>query len=172
MSTEEKIEQLLNDYGNSIFRMCFLYLKDYHLAEDAAQDTFIKAMYSYDSFQNRSSEKTWLTQIAINTCKNMMRTNWFQLSRNELKDDMQSLDDSYETIIEADSISKAIMQLRTDDRKFILLYYYQELSMREIAQITGRSENSVIQCVNRARGRLKKILLEVGYDEAFTEGEN
>lgn len=172
MSTEEKIEQLLNDYGNSIFRMCFLYLKDYHLAEDAAQDTFIKAMYSYDSFQNRSSEKTWLTQIAINTCKNMMRTNWFQLSRNELKDDMQSLDDSYEAIIEADSISKAIMQLRTDDRKFILLYYYQELSMREIAQITGRSENSVIQCVNRARGRLKKILLEVGYDEAFIEGKN
>lgn len=172
MSAEEKIEQLLNDYGNSIFRMCFLYLKDYHLAEDAAQDTFIKAMYSYDSFQNRSSEKTWLTQIAINTCKNMMRTNWFQLSRNELKDDMLNLDDSYEAIIEADSISKAIMQLRTNDRKFILLYYYQELSMREIAQITGRSENSVIQCVNRARGRLKKILLEVGYDEAFTEGEN
>lgn len=172
MSTEEKIEQLINDYGNSIFRMCFLYLKDYHLAEDAAQDTFIKALYSYDSFQKRSSEKTWLTQIAINTCKNMMRTNWFQLSRNELKEDMQNLDDSYEAIIEEDSVSKAIMQLRTDDRKFILLYYYQELSMREIAQITGKSENSVIQCVNRARCRLKKILLEVGYNEAFIEGKN
>lgn len=172
MSTKEKIEQLINDYGNSIFRMCFLYLKDYHLAEDATQDTFIKAMYSYNSFQNQSSEKTWLIQIAINICKNMMRTNWFRLSRNELKDDIQNLDDSYEAIIEEDSISKAIMQLRTDDRKFILLYYYQELSMREIAQITGKSENAVIQCVNRARGRLKKILLEVGYDERFSKGEN
>ena len=106
MSTKEKIEQLINDYGNSIFRMCFLYLKDYHLAEDATQDTFIKAMYSYNSFQNQSSEKTWLIQIAINICKNMMRTNWFRLSRNELKDDIQNLDDSYEAIIEEDSISK------------------------------------------------------------------
>lgn len=172
MSAEEKIEQLLNDYGNSIFRMCFLYLKDYHLAEDAAQETFIKAMYSYNSFQGKASEKTWLTQIAINTCKNIMRTNWFRLSRNELKEDVQNLDNSFETIIEEDSLSKAIMRLRADDRKIILLYYYQELSMKEIAQIIGKNENAVIQRVNRARGRLKKILLEVGYDEAFVKGGN
>lgn len=172
MSAEEKIEQLLKDYGNSVFRMCFLYLKDYHLAEDATQETFIKAMYSYNSFQNKSSEKTWLTQIAINTCKNIMRTNWFRLYRNELKDDIQDLDDRYETIVEKNSISRAIMQLRKDDRKMILLYYYQELSMREIAQIIGKSQNAAIQRVNRARCRLKKILLEVGYDETFIEGGN
>lgn len=172
MSAEEKIEQLLNDYGNSIFRMCFLYLKDYHLAEDAAQETFIKAMYSYNSFQGKASEETWLTQIAINTCKNIMRTNWFRLSRNELKEDVQNLDNSFEIIIEEDSLSKAIMRLRADDRKIILLYYYQELSMKEIAQIIGKNENVVIQRVNRARGRLKKILLEVGYDEAFAKRRN
>lgn len=172
MSTEEKMEQLLNDYGNSIFRMCFLYLKDYHLAEDAAQETFIKAMYAYDSFRNQSSEKTWLTQIAINTCKNLMRTNWFRLARNELKEDIQSLEDSYDTILEKNSVLKAIMKLRENDRKMIVLYYYQELSMKEIAQITGKSENTVIQCVNRARGRLKKILLETGYDGTFIKEEN
>ena len=172
MSAEEKIEQLLNDYGNAVFRMCFLYLKDYHLAEDATQETFIKAMYSYNSFRNESNEKTWMTQIAVNTCKNIMRTNWFRLSRNELKDDMQDLNDFYETIVEENSISKAIMQLRADDRKMILLYYYQELSMKEIAQIIGKSQNAAIQRVNRARCRLKKILLEVGYDEGFFEGGN
>lgn len=172
MSAEEKIEQLLNDYGNSIFRMCFLYLKDYHLAEDAAQETFIRAMYSYHSFQNKASEKTWLLQIAINACKNIMRTNWFRLSRNELKEDVQNPDNFSEAIIEEDSLSKAIMRLRADDRKIILLYYYQELSMKEIAQIVGKNENAVIQRVNRARSRLKKILLEAGYDEAFTKGGN
>lgn len=169
---EEKIEQLLNDYGNAIFRMCFLYLKDYHLAEDAVQETFIKAMYAYDSFQHKSNEKTWLTQIAINSCKNIMRTKWFRLSRNELKDDIQTNDDFLSKIIEENSISKAIMQLRAGDRKMILLYYYQELSMKEIAEIIGKSENTVIQRVNRARSRLKKILLEVGYGETFIERGN
>lgn len=172
MPTEEKIEQLMNSYGNSILRMCFLYLKDYHLAEDAAQETFIKAMYAYDSFHHQSSEKTWLTQIAINCCKNIMRTKWFRLSRNNLKENIQNTDNSLETILEKDNISKAIMMLNVNDRKLILLYYYQELSMKEIAEIIGKSENVVIQRVNRARGKLKKILVEVGYDETFIEGEN
>ena len=51
------------------FRMCYLYLKDYYLAEDATQETFIKAMKSYDSFLHNSNEKTWLIRIAINSCK-------------------------------------------------------------------------------------------------------
>lgn len=172
MPAEEKIEQLLMEHGNSVFRMCFLYLKDYHLAEDAAQETFIKALYSYDSFQHQSSEKTWLTRIAINTCKNIMRTGWFRLARNELKDDLQNTDGFPESVVEESCVSKAILQLRTEDRKMILLYYYQELSMKEISQIIGRSENAVAQRVHRARNRLKKILLEAGYDETFIQEGN
>lgn len=44
MSTEQILERLMREYGDSVFRMCFLYLKDYHLAEDATQGTFMKAM--------------------------------------------------------------------------------------------------------------------------------
>ena len=66
MSAEQVIERLIMEYGDAILRMCYLYLKDYHLAEDAAQETFIKAMKHYESFHQKSSEKTWLTRIAIN----------------------------------------------------------------------------------------------------------
>ena len=89
MPTEETIERLMNEYGDAVFRMCCVYLKDYHLVEDAAQDTFIKAMYAWDSFRHQSSEKTWITRIAINCCKNMMRTNWFRLSMKEIVDTMK-----------------------------------------------------------------------------------
>ena len=67
MPTDQYLERLMQEYGDSIFRMCYLYLKDYHLAEDAVQETFIKAMKSYDSFAHKSIEKTWLILIAINT---------------------------------------------------------------------------------------------------------
>ena len=67
MPANKNLERLINEYGDSLLRMCYLHLKDYHLAEDAVQETFIKAMRSYDSFGHRSSEKTWIMRIAINT---------------------------------------------------------------------------------------------------------
>ena len=165
MPAEQEIERLMDTYGDAVFRMCFLYLKDYHLAEDAAQETFIKAMHSYGSFRAEAAEKTWLTKIAINCCKNIMRSNWFRLSTNELKEDTAAQGrDILEQLNEYDSMAGAILKLNGGDRQMILLYYYQELSMKEIAIIIGKSENTVIQRVNRARRRLKKILMEAGYE--------
>lgn len=58
MPADQNLERMMKEYGDAILRMCFLYLKDYQLAEDAVQETFIKAMKSYDAFEHRSSEKT------------------------------------------------------------------------------------------------------------------
>lgn len=164
MPAEQGIERLIIEYGDAILRMCYLYLKDYHLAEDAAQETFIKAMRHYDSFNRSSSEKTWLTRIAINCCKNIMRMRWFRLGRGQLEENMQTdVTDSMEHVLERDSITSAIQRMEVQDRELIILYYYQELSMKEIAQVIGKSENATIQRVNRARKKLKKILTEAGY---------
>lgn len=165
MPAEQHLERLMNEYGDAIFRMCYLYLKDYHLAEDATQDTFINAMKSYDTFQNKSTEKTWITRIAINCCKNIIRTQWFRNARNNLEENMVNASESpIEDFLEKDSISRAIMELNENDRKIIILYYYQELSMKEIAGIIEKSENTTIQRLNRARKKLRNILLEVGYN--------
>ena len=61
---EEIISRLINQYGNSILRMCYMYLKDYQLAEDVTQETFLQVYEKYETFENRSSEKTWITRIA------------------------------------------------------------------------------------------------------------
>ena len=165
MPTEQFLERLMREYGDELLRTCCLYLKDYHLAEDAVQETFIKAMRSYGSFEHRSSEKTWLMRIAINCCKNVMRTRWFRTRQNNLEDHMNRIDDDpADGLSEKDSVSAAIMALNADDRQIIVLYYYQELSVREIAAVIGRSENAVMQRLNRARGKMKKILTEAGYE--------
>ena len=67
-------------------------------------------------------------------------------------------------MLEKNSVSEAIMRLNANDRQIILLYYYQNLSVREIAKIIGKSENATIQRLNRARIRLKGNLVEVGYE--------
>ena len=166
MPAEQFLEKLMHEYGDALLRTCYLYLKDYHLAEDAVQETFIKAMKSYDSFEHRSSEKTWLMRIAINCCKNVMRTRWFRTRQNNWENFMNRMsDDPIDDFLEKDSVSAAIMELNTDDRQIIVLYYYQELSVKEIAIVIGKSENTTLQRLNRARGKMKKILTEAGYDK-------
>lgn len=58
--------------------MCFLYLKDIRLAADAVQDTFVKVYTSYSQFEGKASEKTWIMRIAINVCKNYLRSSWWR----------------------------------------------------------------------------------------------
>lgn len=166
MPAEHFLERIMHEYGDELLRTCYLYLKDYQLAEDAVQETFIKAMKSYDSFEHRSSEKTWLMRIAINCCKNVMRTRWFRSRQNNLENHMNRIsDDPMDDFLEKNSVSAAIMALNADDRQIIVLYYYQELSVKEIAIVIGKSENTTIQRLNRARGKMKKILTEAGYDK-------
>lgn len=76
----EKIDmnKFVAEYGNNLFRICFLYLKDIQLSEDAVKDTFIRIYKNYNKFNKQSSEKTWVTRIAINVCKNYLRTTWFR----------------------------------------------------------------------------------------------
>lgn len=101
MPAEPFLERLMNTYGDELLRMCFLYLKDYQLAEDAVQDTFLKAMKSYQFFQHQSSEKTWLTRIAINCCKNVIRTRWFRMRHVNMEADTESKhNDPIENIVE------------------------------------------------------------------------
>ena len=166
MPAEQILERLMREYGDSVFRMCYLYLKDYYLAEDATQETFIKAMKSYDSFLHNSKEKTWLIRIAINSCKNIMRTRWFRfpmlsIEEQQYLDICKSLED---VVIEKDTVSKAIMSLNKSDRELIILYYYQELSVKEISLITKKKENAINQRLRRARERLKDYLKEEQYE--------
>lgn len=173
MPANQNLERLISEYGDALLRMCYLYLKDYHLAEDAVQETFIKAMKSYDSFEQNSSEKTWLTRIAINTCKNMMRNRWFKIARENVSLHIAELNGNpIEDFHKKTSVTGAIMKLGANDRKMIVLYYYQELPVKEIASITGKTRAAVSQCINRARIRLKKILMEDGYDENGLETGN
>lgn len=72
------MERIVDEYGNAIWRMCYMYLKDKQLAEDVMQDTLIKVYEKYHTLQEHDNEKAWIMKIAINTCKNYLKTNWLK----------------------------------------------------------------------------------------------
>jgi len=78
ITRDEKLEELIDKYQISLLKVCFTFLHDRSLAEDAVQETFIKVYQGLDSFHGNSSEKTWIFRIAMNTCRDMLRTRWFR----------------------------------------------------------------------------------------------
>lgn len=165
MSNEIILERLMNDYGTCILRTCYLYIGDYHLAQDATQETFLKALNAYKHLNHMESEKAWLTKIAINCCKNIIRTPWYK----RVIPDEKILERSHITnpiydLVEHNSLAEAIMSLNTTDRQLIIFYYYQGLSIKEISKILNKKENTIAQQIKRARKKLK-YRLEDNHDE-------
>lgn len=168
--TEARMERLIDAYGNSLLRLCTLYLRDPYMAEDAVQDTYLKVWKSYQGFQGRSAEKTWITRIAINTCKNYLSSSWRQ--HVELADVTEILEaglgasrttygsDEYESLGNTMILMNEIMKLKDKYRLAILLYYYQELTVPEIARVLGRQESTVYILLKRGREQLKRNLPE------------
>lgn len=164
--TESRMKLLIHNYGDSLLRLCTLYLGDPYLAEDAVQDTYLKVWKSYQGFQGRSTERTWITRIAINICKNYLSNSWRR--HVELSDIMEIMEtgrvsqsrDAYESLGNTMVLMNEIMKLKPKYRLAILLYYYQELSVPEIARVLGRRESSVYILLKRAREQLRRNLPE------------
>ncbi len=157
--SDDEIAKIVNEYGNSVMRMCYLYLKDYQLAEDVTQETFIKVYEKISTLQNRAALKTWIISIAINLCKNQLRTHWFKMITLEHFPEVPCKDE-YSSLLEKSVISAEIMKLQPKYREVILLYYYQELSVKEIAHILNAKETTILQRLKRAREKLKPALEE------------
>lgn len=169
----EAIERLMQEYGTKVLHLAYYYLKDRHLAEDVAQEVFIKAYQSWDSFRGDSSVYTWLYKIAVNLCRDKVRSSWWR--RLLPTDDPQSDSDELElSTAEVDPEATAIrndgkerlmhyiMMLPESYREAIVLYYYQDLSTVEIAEVTGQNENTIKTRLFRARARLKELMLKEG----------
>lgn len=155
-----KIEELIDLYGDDILRLCILYLGDRHLAEDAFQDTFLKAWKKLDTFRGESSAKTWLTRIAVNTCKDVLRSGWFRMRRKSQPAELLFVLSTDEDIQEETAVRDALLRLPGIYREVILLHYDQGMKIREMAESLNLSPNSVSTRLRRARTLIEKELKE------------
>ena len=156
---EMELQSMLEAYGNDILRLCTLYLKDRHLAEDALQETFIKVWQKYHTYLGQANEKTWIMRIAINVCKNYLRTAW--IKRNsvvQIEDIVKASQCQYRHIEESVDLLNAILTLKEKYRVVLLLYYYQEFTVKEIAEILDKKQSTVLSLMKRGREQLKQKL--------------
>ncbi|WP_141431169.1 sigma-70 family RNA polymerase sigma factor [Bacillus sp. 03113] len=153
----------MNEYGKNVARLAFTYTKNKQLAEDIAQEVFIKCYKNLDSFRNESSYKTWIYRITVNLCKDKLRSWSF---RNIILNDFFSKSrNTYVTpealLVEKENkrmLSEKVMSLPVKYREVIILYYYEELSYNQIAELLQLSLQTVKSRLHRARLLLKNLL--------------
>ena len=163
-SSRFEIERLMEQYGSSLLRMCALYLKDADLAQDAVQETFIRAYRHLDSYRGESSEKTWLTTIAMNVSRDMLRTAWFR--HQSRSTDIDTLPEQPAVFEFPDNtVLTEVTRLPAKYREVILLRYYEGLKLKEVASALGLSDGRVRSRLNKANELLRDVLKEWYYNE-------
>ena len=161
---EQTFTKLVNTHQTSLLRMCYLNLHDSGLAEDAVQETFVKAYRALPSFRGDSDPKTWLMRIAINTCRDMQRGSWLKhISRTVTLDQLAEPSESFSE--DALAVNIGIAGLPVKLREAVLLYYYQDMTIEEAAEALGISVSSVAERLKRAKEKLRESLKEVYFDE-------
>ena len=144
-------------WEQSLLRTCFAYLGDMALAEDAVQETFLKAWKNLDRFRGEASEKTWLLRIAINTCRDMRRSRWTRHVDRRVTPEM--LPEASAPFEERDEeLTLALMRLPPKQREAMLLRYYQRMSLAQTAQAMGVTVSTVSKQLGRALRSLRGIL--------------
>lgn len=153
---KEKLEKWLTEYGDAVLRMCYLYLGDHALSQDALQDTFIKVWRGMDAWRAASSEKTWIMRIAINTCKDYRRSAWMRhVDRGKSIDDLPLA--FRDETAESKELFEHIKRLPPKFKQVILLYHFQDMTMADTGKALGIGRSTV-------QNRLKKAYALLRYE--------
>ena len=153
------VEELIDQHGDDILRLCLLYMGERQLAEDAFQETFVRAWRHMNAFRGESSVKTWLSHIAVNVCRDMLRTPWLRMRRSARSvEEMEHLPAPDAT--PRHELMDAIRALPDKYREVIVLVYVQDMKLREAAAQLRLPVPTVSTRLRRARARLAQLLSE------------
>ena len=152
----ELIQHTIRQYSTLIFRIAYQNLRNYHDAEDIMQEVGLYLLTGNPPLDDPDHLKCWIIKVTINKCKDMRKAAW--RTRTEPIDDYLGLQAP-----ETREVMEEIWSLPENYRNIIYLYYYEAFTIAEIAQILGKSPNTVGSGLRRARKKLKHLLIKGGY---------
>lgn len=145
----DRFTEKYESYGTMLFRIAMVQLGNKADAEEAVQETFVKLLYKAPVFHEPEHEKAWLIRVITNTTKNMRRSVWHR--RVIPKEQIESYG---QTQVDQDVIGQ-VLELPAKYRIVIHLYYYEDYSVRQIADVFRISDSAVKMRLQRGRQLLK-----------------
>lgn len=153
LRSDKEITDIYTRHVNTIYRVCFSYMKNTADTEDMVQNTFIQMISSDTDFQSEEHEKAWLIVTASNLCKNHLR-HWWQKRFNI---------DDYENVattqpFEIDETLAVVMALPEKYKSTLYLYYYEGYTSTEIARLMKKPQSTIRNYLHRGRNILREKL--------------
>lgn len=163
-------------YSPRVFQVASRFFRQRSQVEEAAQEVFLRAYTQLSSYEGRGSLEGWLTRIATNLCLNMIRSagrrpeftvadltesesDWLD---NQMADVSAARHQSSErSLVAADLAEKVLSRMSPDDRLVLILMDGDEMSVKEVAEMTGWSESKVKTQAFRARRRMREAVEEI-----------
>ena len=145
------IERVVETYSDLLLRLAMHHVKNMAEAQDVVQDVFLKYIKKKPKFETNGHEKAWFYRVCINRCKDYQK-HWWQKNRSDVEFEFKDEKNNQYVLIEE------IKKLNFHERNAIFLFYYEQYSIKEIAQIYEVKENTVSSWLHRARLKLKEQL--------------
>lgn len=165
---------LVDRYKDLVFTLALRMLKNREEAEEVSQDTFIKTYRSLHKFKGDSKFSTWIYKVAYNSCLDQIKKNKKHLNNVEINEftehQVKTMDNAFDALVEEERnqlIQDCLQLLPSDDSFLLTLYYFEEQSLDEIANIVGLTANNVKVKIFRSRKKLAHILKERLEPEIF-----
>jgi RNA polymerase sigma-70 factor (ECF subfamily) len=166
-------DELVLKHKDRLFNLCLRFLGDYQEANDSAQEVFVKVYRSLKRFRFESAFSTWLYRIAVNTCKNKLKSSEYRHRKKMVHLDnpgdtgaLEIRDETRSPLLELEKkerlnlIRRAIDSLPPEQKMVVVLRDIEGVSYEDIAHITGYSLGTVKSRLSRARLDLRKKLVK------------
>ena len=144
----------VHDHQDELYRLAYHILRNKEDAEDALQESLFRAYSNLWQLKEPKYFKTWMTKILMNTCFDIQRKQKNNLDIEDYKETIGTSEDMTTKVV----MEKAIRELDEMNQKIIILFYYEDFSVKEISEVLNVSVMNVKQRLSRSRKELKKIL--------------
>jgi len=159
---KEAFRMLVEQYRSLLFGTAYLMIRDRGLAEDAVQEALIQIWKHLPSFRFKSSIKTWLVRIIVNEVKQQLRKKQVPTvpleQVTEMADDLTGAETAVIHDEERQQLKQALEKLPSEQREILVLRYFSELTVPEIAMVTKQREGTIKSRLSRGLDRLRIIL--------------
>ena len=152
----QTFQALTEKYMDTVYRVAYNSLQNPHDADDVTQEVFLRLLRTDTAFADEAHAKHWLLRVAVNESRRLACSPWRR--HTAALEDCGEIP-QWDTPQESDMF-RQVMALPSKYRVPLYLYYYEELSTQEIADVLGRSPSTIRTQLSRAREQLKTMLLE------------
>lgn len=165
--TDNEFAEIYHRNIDTVYRLCYIYLRNTADADDAVQSIFIKLFKCNISFHDREHEKAWLIVTTKNTCKDVLKSWWRsrRVDLDELPERTHWDNDEHRR-----DVLEKLLRLPEKYRTVLYLYYVEDYSVKEISKLLDRKESTLQTQLSKGRERLRADLGGIYVESKPTQG--